>query len=126
MLDEEHALGDELLLAAANEGEVAFLAQAFARRGGIADESALDELLSADAPRIMGLLRVAGASRELGAGLLAAIGDLLGIADPGQAISIFDRMTEEEVSAARAWLSTAPEYRTALETLGEGHGQRSL
>ena len=118
LLEDQQALGDELLLAAANEGEAAFLAQAFARKAGIADETALDELLSADSRRIIALLRVAGASRELAAGLLAAIGDLLGIADPGDAIGLFDRMSEEQVSAERAWLSTAPDYRTALEALG--------
>ena len=124
LLADQDALGDDLLLAAANEGEVAFLAQAFARQAGIAEDTALDELLSADLRRIMALLRAAGASRELAAGLLAAIGDLLGIADPGEAIGLFDRMTGEQVNAERAWLSTAPDYRTALETLGEGHGQR--
>jgi len=118
LLDDRQAIGDELLLAAANEGEAAFLAQAFARKAGITNETALDELLSADAGRIIALLRVAGASRELAAGLLATIGDLLGIADPGEAITTFDKMTDEQVSAARAWLSTAPDYRTALESLG--------
>jgi len=118
LLDDRQAIADELLLAAANEGEAAFLAQAFARKAGITNETALDELLSADAGRIIALLRVAGASRELAAGLLATIGDLLGIADPGEAITTFDKMTDEQVSAARAWLSTAPDYRTALESLG--------
>jgi hypothetical protein len=122
LLAEEEALGDELLLAAANEGEVAFLAEAFARKAGIAADTALDQLLSADARRIIALLRVAGASRELSAGLLAAIGDLLWIDDPGEAIGMFDRMTEKEISAARGWLYTAPEYRSALEALGEARG----
>ena len=124
LLDEKGALGEDLLLAAANEGEVAFLAHAFASRAGITDESALDELLSGDGRRIIALLRVASVSRELGAGLLAAIGDLLGIDDPGQAIAIFDRMTEDQVSEARAWLTTSPGYRSALDALGEGHGKR--
>jgi hypothetical protein len=126
LLDEKGKLGDELFLAAANEGEAAFLANALARHGGISTESAFDELLSADARRIMALLRVAVASRELSAGLLAAIGDLLGIADPGEAIGIFERMTEDQVSAARAWLSTARAYRSALAELGEGYGKRTL
>jgi Uncharacterised protein conserved in bacteria (DUF2336) len=125
LLDEGGALSDELLVAAANEGEIAFVAHAFARRGGIPAESAIDELLSVDARRIIALLRVAGTSRELSAGLLAAIGDLLGISDSGEAIGMFDRMTDEQASAARAWLSTAPGYRSALEALGEGHGKRS-
>jgi hypothetical protein len=126
LLHAKGALGDELLLAVANEGEISFVAEAFGRLGRIPAQSVLEELLSADARRIMALLRVAGASRELSAGLLAAIGDLLGIGDPGEAIGIFDRMTEDHVSVARAWLSTAPTYRSALEALGEGHGQRPL
>jgi hypothetical protein len=125
LLHDRQALGNELLLAAANEGEIAFLAYAFACRSGIAHESALDELLSGDAQRIIALLRVAGASRELSAGLLAAIGDLLWISDPGKAIGLFDRITEDQASAARAWLSTTAGYRSALEALGEGHGNIS-
>lgn len=125
LLDEGGALGDELLVAAANEGEILFIAHGFARRAGIPAGSAIDELLSGDARRVVALLRVAQASRELSAGLLAAIGDLLAISDPGEAIDMFDRMTEEQVAAARGWLSTAPAYRSALDALGEEHGERS-
>jgi hypothetical protein len=70
----------------------------------------------------MALLRMAGASRELGAGLLAGIGDLLGIADAGAAIGVFDRMSDEQAQAARSWLLTDPVYRAALERLGQGRG----
>jgi Uncharacterised protein conserved in bacteria (DUF2336) len=122
LLAQKGALGNELLLAAAHEGEISFVASALARQGGIDPESALDELLSGDPRRLMAVLRVAGASRELGAGLLAGIGDLLGIADPGEALGIFERMTDDQVSAARAWLSTAPAYRSALAALGVTHG----
>jgi hypothetical protein len=126
LLHEKGGLTDELLLAAANEGEISFVANALGHLGVIPADSVLEALLSADARLIMALLRAAGASRELSAGLLAAIGDLLGIGDPGEAIGVFDRMTDEQVSAARAWLTTAPAYRSALEALGEGHGKRSL
>lgn len=121
-LDEGGGLTDELVLAAANEGELAFTAEFLARRGGISTASALDELFSAEAEHVMGLLRIAGASRELAAGLLAGVGDLLGIADAGSAISIFDRMSKEEVEGARAWLTTSVSYRAALERLGQGRG----
>jgi hypothetical protein len=82
----------------------------------------MDELLSGDARRLMALLRVAGASRQLGAGLLAGVGDLLGIAEAGDAIALFDQMGEDEVRAARGWLLTAPAYRSALERLGGRRG----
>ena len=121
-LDESGGLTDDLVLGAANEGEVAFVAEVLARRAGIATESALGELLSGDAAQVMALLRVAGMSRELGAGLLAGIGDLLGINDAGAAIDLFDHLSVEQVDAARSWLTTAPSYRAALDRLGQGRG----
>jgi hypothetical protein len=121
-LDEADSLTDELVLAAANEGEVGFVAEVLARRAGVPTDSAVDEFLSGEPRYVMALLRAAGASRELSAGLLAGIGDLLGIADAGEAIGLFDRMTDAEVQAARAWLTTDPAYRAALERLGQGRG----
>ena len=121
-LDESGGLSDELILAAAHEGEVSFVAEVLARRAGVPAESAMDEFLSGEAEHVMALLRAAGMSRELSAGLLAGIGDLLGIADAGAAITVFDRLTDAEVQAARSWLMTAPTYRAALERLGQGRG----
>jgi hypothetical protein len=121
-LDEAGGLSDELILGAAHEGEVSFVAEVLARRAGVPTESAMDEFLSGEAEHVMALLRAAATSRELGAGLLAGIGDLLGIADAGAAITIFDRLTDPEVQAARSWLVTAPTYRASLERLGQGRG----
>lgn len=121
-LDEAEGLTDELILAAANEGEVAFVAEVLGRRAGIESDSALDELLSGEATHVMAVLRMAGASRTLSAGLLAGIGDLLGISDAGAAIALFDRMTESEVQAARSWVMTSPGYRAALERMGQVRG----
>jgi hypothetical protein len=122
LLDEGGGLTDDLMLAAAYEGELGFVAEVLARRTGVPTESALDELLSGKAEHVMALLRIAGASRALSAGLLAGIGDLLGIADAGQAIGLFDRMTEDQAEAARGWLVTAPAYRAALDRMGHGRG----
>jgi hypothetical protein len=121
-LDDAGSLTDELVLAAAHEGEVSFVADVLGSRAGIPTDSAMDELLSGEARHVMALLRIAGASRELSAGLLAGIGDLLGIADVGEAIAYFDRMSDADVQAARSWLVTAQVYRTALERLGQGRG----
>jgi hypothetical protein len=121
-LDESGGLTDDLILAAAHEGEVAFVAEVLARRAGIPTESAMDEFLSAETEHVMTLLRMGGVSRELGAGLLAGIGDLLGIGDAGAAIGLFDRMSDEQARAARSWLLTDPVYRSALERLGQGRG----
>jgi len=68
------------------------------------------------------LLRAAAMTRELCAGLLAGVGDLLGIADAGEAITFFDSLTDAEVQAARSWLVNDPDYRAALERLGQGRG----
>jgi hypothetical protein len=121
-LEESGGLTDELVLAAAHEGEIGFVAEVLARRAGLSTDSVLDELLSGNASHVMALLRVAGASRELGAGLLGGIGDLLGISDAGAAIGMFDRMTDTEVQSARSWLLTEPGYRAALERLGQARG----
>jgi hypothetical protein len=121
-LEEAASLSDELILAAANEGEIAFVAEVLARRAGVSMDAVMDELLSGEAKHVMALLRVARVSRELAAGMLAGIGDLLGIEDAGSAIGKFDAMGDAEVEAARAWLLTAPSYRAALERLGQGRG----
>ena len=121
-LDEGGGLTDEFLLSCAQEGEVGLLGEAFARRAGISGHVAFDELLSGDASRAMMLLRIGGASRELSAGLLASIGDLLGVTDPGAAIGVFDRMTAEEIQEGAAWLRAASAYRSALERLGIANG----
>ncbi len=122
LLEESGALTDELVLAAAHEGEVGFVAEVLARRAGISTASAIDELLSAEATHVMALLRMADASRALAAGLLAGIGDLLGIADAGAAIGLFDGMTGDQAQAARSWLLTASAYRAALDRLGQARG----
>jgi hypothetical protein len=121
-LDESGGLTDDLVLGAAHEGEVAFVAEVLARRAGVPTDSAMDEFLSGEDGDVMALLRMAGVSRELGAGLLAGIGDLLGVSDAGAAIGLFDRMTDEQAQAARSWLLTEPAYRAALERLGQGRG----
>ncbi len=121
-LDESGGLTDELVLAAAHEGEIAFVGEVLARRAGLQTDCAIDELLSGEAAHVMALFRMVGMSRDLGAGLLAGIGDLLGISDPGAAIDLFDRMSDDQVEAARSWLGTAPAYRAALDRLGQARG----
>lgn len=126
LLDERGGLTDDLILAAAHEGEVPFVAHVLAGRAGLDPHLTLDELLSGLSDRVMALFKMASFSRPLSAGLLAGVGDLMGIGDPGEAIGRFDRMTKAEAAAARTWLATAPAYRKALEALGGDRGQRSL
>ena len=126
LLDEEGDLDDERIGAAGIEGEMNFIAHALARRSGIAGDTALDELFSGDSNSVMTLLRMAGVGRETAAGLLAGIGDLLGIADPGQAIARFDSMSDADVADALSWLTADPAYKQAAAALGTNDGQRTL
>ncbi len=119
LLEEEGHLGDDLIIAAAMEGEMTFVAQALARRSGVRREVAMDELVSGVDRRVMALLRVAGVRRDLAAGLLAGIGDLLGIVDAGRAIAAFDAMSDAEIEAAVSWLTAEPAYREAVAALGD-------
>ena len=88
--------------------------------------AALSQDASGEGASLMLLLRMAGASRELAARLLAGPGDLLAIADVGRAIARFDAITTLEVDSAREWLRLDPFYRSALAALGQDHGQRTL
>jgi Uncharacterised protein conserved in bacteria (DUF2336) len=126
LLDEEGALSDELIAGAAMEGEMNFVAQALARRSGIAGEVALGELLSGDPKRIMSLLRVGRLTRDTAAALLAGIGDLIGVSDPARAIGRFDQLTDADVASALDWISSDPLYQQAVAALGDKSGQRSL
>jgi len=126
LLDEQGRVDEDLIAAAAEDGEVVLVAQALARRAAIGGEDAFDLLLGGEGASLMLLLRMAGASRELAARLLAGPGDLLEIADAGRAIARFDSITQDEVDSAREWLRLDPSYRSALAALGQDHGQRSL
>ena len=126
LLDDQRRLNEDLIVAAAEDGEVVLVAQALARRAAIGGEEAFDLLLGGEGASLMLLLRMAGASRELAARLLAGPGDLLEIADAGRAIARFDAITTQEVDSAREWLRLDPFYRSALAALGQDHGQRTV
>jgi hypothetical protein len=96
-----------------------FVAQALARNSGLRADVAMDELLCADDGRVMAALRIAGLRRESVASLLAGIGDLLGIRDPGRAMTVFDKLGQSDVEGARRWLNSDPAYRAAVAALGE-------
>jgi len=117
LLDEEDALSDELIVSAGLEGEMIFVAHALARRADVRGGIAFDELMSGDPRRAMAVLRMGAIARQSAAGLLAGVGDLLGIGDPAGAIALFDRLSDDEVSDARAWLTTHPQYRRAVAAI---------
>ncbi len=126
LLDENGKLDEDLIAAAADEGEIALVAQALARRAGVLGADAMDLLVGGNSRGLMLLLRMAAVSREFAARLLAGPGDLLGVTDAGREISRFDTLTHEEVDVAREWLRLDSAYRSALAALGQGHGQRTL
>jgi hypothetical protein len=122
LLDEENDLNDELIASAGIEGEMNFVAHALARRAGLSGDIALDELLSGNSDRAMVLFRMGGLRRETAAGLLAGIGDLLGIPDAGQAISHFDQLSSSDLADALGWLTADPAYQAAVGVLGSTNG----
>ncbi|MEO6433751.1 MAG: DUF2336 domain-containing protein [Sphingomicrobium sp.] len=122
LLDSAGRLDDAFLIAAAGEGEIALLAHGLARRAGVEPAIAADSLVSGDPAQIMALLRMGGASRELAANLIAGSGDLLTLADSGQAIEQFDQMPAATVDVARAWMRSADGYRAALARLERDDG----
>lgn len=126
LLDENGKLDEDLIFAAAEEGEIALVAQALARRASILGFDATDLLVGGNSQALMLLLRMAAVSREFVARLLAGPGDLLGVTDAGREINRFDTMTQEEVDGAREWLRLDPAYRIALVALGQDHGQRTF
>ena len=125
LLDEEGDLAGDLIIGGALEGEMTFVAHALSRKSGIGAQVALDELLSGDETRAMTLLRAAGLSRREAASLLAGVGDLIGIADAGQAIGVFDKLTDAQVEDSRTWLTGDPVYRRAVTALGRPRGKRA-
>lgn len=126
LLDEEGELSDDLIASAAMEGEMNFVAQALARRSGIAGDVALGELLSGNPKRIMSLLRMGRLSRETAASILAGIGDLIGVSDPARAIASFDKLSDADVANVLNWISSDPLYQQAVAALGDKSGQRPL
>ncbi|MEO7864416.1 MAG: DUF2336 domain-containing protein [Sphingomicrobium sp.] len=122
LLDSGGFLDDRLLLAAAAEGEIAFLAHAFARRSGMDSAVAAEELLSRNPARVMALLRISGTERDFAAALIAASGNLLAIDCDGRGLEHFDGLTAADVDLERALLLADDDYRTALDRLEDNRG----
>ena len=116
------ALDDALLVAAAHEGDVALLAHLLAHQAGIPGGTAEAELLSSDPSSIVMLLRMAQVSRPVAAGILAAIGDLLGVHDPAAALKEFASLKDPGVEEAHVLVSSDPAYRSALALLEANRG----
>ncbi len=123
-IDDAGRLDEALIGSAAEEGEVLLLAEALGRRAGIGLDSAWEHL-TGGAGELALLLRMSGISRHLAGELVARVSEVVAV-DPEAEIAAFDRISDEEAESVRNWLRLDPAYRTAIETLARGHGQRPL
>jgi hypothetical protein len=111
------ALDNDLLLAAAHEGDAALLAHLLAHMASVPGAVAEAELLSSDPAAVVMLLRMAKVKRPVAAGILAAIGDLLGIHDPAAALAEFASIDDSAVGEAHVLVTSDAAYRSALALL---------
>lgn len=117
-------LGDGLVRASLEAGEVSMLAEALGRQSGIGFEAAWAYFLGGS-DRLALLLRMSGVSRSLAGEIVAgAAGGLAG--DPERAMEAFDQLSDEQVEAVRKWLRLDPAYRSAIRALDSDNGQRSV
>lgn len=114
--------GDDILLAAASEGEVLLLAEALALKAGLPGAVAEEELLSGNTNALMLLFRLASLPRPVAAGILAAVGDLLGVRDPAAAMAQFESLADAALQAHHRLLSSPADYRAALAAMGADRG----
>jgi len=123
-LDRSGRIDEQLVLLALEEGEASLLAEILARRAGIGFDDSWAHL--SGGPRNLALLlRMAELGRALAGEIVARLADIAG-SDPETEISAFDSLAEEDVEQARAWLRLDPGYRSSIDALAAGHGQRTV
>ena len=115
-------LGEPVIKAAAEEGDVAFVAEALAELADVSGEEAWERTVDGGQGRLMMLFRMAGVSRTLAASILGMLSDLIGIEHPGSEIARFDAIGEAEAERARLSLQLDPAYHEALNALGGSDG----
>ena len=123
-LDRAGRLDENLIRQALDEGEVSLIAEALGRRAGIGFDSAWDHFRGRPGD-LASLLRMSGVSRSSAGEVIARVAEVAG-SDPESEIGAFDSLTDEQVDGARKWLRLDPVYRSAIDSLAGGHGQRSL
>ena len=119
-------LGEPVIRAAAEEGDVSFVAEALAELAGVSGDDAWERMVDGGEGRLMLLFRMAGVSRTLAAGILGMLADLIGIEYPGAEIARFDAIGDAEAERARLSLQLDPAYHEALAALGASDGQRTF
>ena len=126
VLHDAGKLGEPVIKAAAEEGDVSFVAEALAELAGVSGDDSWDRLVDGGDGRLMLLFRMAGLSRTLAASMLGMLGDLIGIDHPGSEIARFDAIGDGEAERARLSLQLDPSYHEALAALGSGDGERTF
>ena len=121
-LAEAGALDSDLLLAAANEGDVSLLSHLLAHLAAMPGAVADAELLSGDPSAVIHLLRLAALKRPVAAGILAAIGDLVGVHEPAEALKLFASLGDSDASAAHVLVTSDPAYRSAVALMEADRG----
>jgi hypothetical protein len=121
-LDRAGRLDEDILRSALDEGDIGVLAEALGRTGGIGFDCAWDRLVGPPGDLAL-LLRMSGMSRLLGGEIIARLAEVVG-SGPETEIGMFERLSDGDVESARKWLRLDPAYRSAIESLSGGHGQR--
>ncbi|HET7709344.1 MAG TPA: DUF2336 domain-containing protein [Sphingomicrobium sp.] len=119
-------LGEPVIKAAAEEGDVSFVAEALAEMAGVLSDESWDRMVDGGDGRLMLLFRMAGVSRTLAAGILGILADLIGIDHPGAEITRFDAIGDAEAERVRLSLQLNPAYHEALSALGKSDGERTF
>ena len=86
--------------------------------GAVADS----ELLSGDPSAVIHLLRMAALKRPVAAGILAAIGDLVGVHDPAAALGLFGSLSDSDAAEAHVLVTGDPAYRSAVALMEADRG----
>ena len=111
--------GDDAMAAAlAEAGEVALLSALLSARAGVAPATGWMMMVEQGAHCAMLLARLAGLERSAAARIVVAVGDMLSIRDPADAIGEYDRIGSDELEEQRMWLRLPESYRSAIEKLG--------
>jgi hypothetical protein len=123
-LDGAARIDEKLILHSLEEGEASLLAEILGRRAGLGFDDSWDHLCGGTGSLAL-LLRMSGVGRPVAGEIIARLADLSG-SDAETEIAQFDSIEQEEVDHARAWLRLDPGYRSSIDALAAGHGQRSL
>ena len=117
LFDSERA-DDSLVVVLAEAGEVALLSAVLSVRSGIEPATGWLMMVEQGAYCAMLLARLAGLERRAAARMVVAIGGMLGIADPAEAIGEYDALGDQELAAQRRWLRLPKAYRDSIDLLG--------